>query len=220
MRNFILIILTLIITGFPEFTAGQFQTLKCRRSTNVYDSCNLSHITGRLNRGAEVVVFSDTCNSNNMEWTMINVSAYISEEIKLVWINSNDFEFTKPITDSVLQLAFARPFNIWKIAVTHKTSETSGIRIELDNNSDKTIKKIKFIIVPYNSGGGIVKDAEGKSSKPYQYTNPIHPKSRIVCASEVLFFSTSINHYFLKDISVQYTDNTIEYFKFEEVLIP
>jgi len=98
-------------------------------------------------------------------------------------------------------------------------NQSTGIVIKFINTSKKTIKYLNFTACPYNRVDDPVIDNMGKSSKSCKLIGPIGPDEEATYNEDIFFFSNVVEYYKLKNISVQYMDNTVQYFNYKDILL-
>lgn len=99
------------------------------------------------------------------------------------------------------------------------TDRSAGISVKFFNSSKKTIKYINFTAIPYNRVNDPVIDNMGNSTKVCKLIGPIDPDTDATYKNDILFFSGVVDYYKLKNISVQYMDNTVKYFNYSDILL-
>ena len=84
------------------------------------------------------------------------------------------------------------------------------VRISLKNTSNKAIKYVTFVCVPYNAVGDIVaSETSGSPVACLKVTGPIEPgKSRIRCTWETVWYNYSIKKGAIQRAEIQYMDGT------------
>ncbi|MCI8468834.1 MAG: hypothetical protein HFJ75_05010 [Eggerthellaceae bacterium] len=87
----------------------------------------------------------------------------------------------------------------------------AGVRIRLQNDTDKTVKYIKFTLQAINSVGDIVGERNSNSPiKLAQGVGPIEPGAYESYHFEHLWYNGTIASAQLKKVEIQYMDGTTE----------
>jgi hypothetical protein len=211
-----------------------------KHKVNLYDDCNTSHLLFQLPAGSKVVIKSTMCSENMLNLELVNVefdsskgwillealvdkNQHISDSINNIQYELASIEANRKkdsITKAKEALKFSKPFWIDNIHVIYYTDETAGISVDFYNTSPNTIKYINFTVIPYNAVDDPVIDNLGKSFISCQLIGPIRPSETAQYFNKILFFSGVVSYYKLKNISVQYMDNSIKYYNFKDVLKP
>lgn len=238
-QSFLLILLFSLI--YPAISQTLEEKYYCEQNTSIYSDCTTKYLIGHLIKGTVVFIKSEICTDNLFELNMIKV--LINDSSKTIgWTYFKDLytpiEFQKDsiikekenaqkiekkrISDSIekekIKIMLTKDFWITEVFAYKYTNSSTGIVVKFLNISDKTIKYINFIVVPYNRVGDPVIDNMGKSSKSCQLIGPVNPYEEGIYQNDILFFSGVVDHYKLKNISVQYMENTMKYYKFDDIL--
>ena len=94
-----------------------------------------------------------------------------------------------------------------------------GVRIFWQNISDKEIKYVVFILVPYNRVNDQVRcTITGDFSKRLLSTGPFKPNKISINMWEAPWYNSSIDHFEIVGLEVTYMDNSIQ--KFDSEVAP
>jgi len=113
---------------------------------------------------------------------------------------------------------YSRPLWVLSVTADDYTDQSMGITVTFLNTSKKIIKYINFTVVPYNQVDDPVIDDMGVSTKACQLIGPIEPDETVSYQKDILFFSSVISYYKLKNINIQFMDNSIQYLNYKDIL--
>ena len=87
-----------------------------------------------------------------------------------------------------------------------------GVQISIKNDSEKTIKYVRFKVIPYNAVNDVVSSSiGGVTDKWLKITGPIHPGARYNRAQwESLWYNYSIARVEILEIHIEYMDGSME----------
>ena len=86
-----------------------------------------------------------------------------------------------------------------------------GVRHWIYNASEKSMKYITFVYVPYNPVGDVVAcSTSGKIEARGKLTGPLKPYEESVVEWEALWYNTTITEVKLKEVVIQYMDDSEE----------
>lgn len=242
MKRLLLIIGLSIFIIAPAISQKKDNILYCKKASCIFENCSFLHTNNcDLNIGIKVHQIGKICTDNEDTAPMINIETLDGKHM-IGWVYAANFcTHEEYLTDSIEnqknelllkeverkedsikaikeKIKYSKPFWIEEVKVIQITDETSGISVGFLNTSKNTIKYINFTAIPYNTVDDPVIDDVGNSSKSCQLIGPIEPDEFARYEKEILFFSGIISYYKLKNISVQYMDNSIKYFNYNDIL--
>ncbi len=104
---------------------------------------------------------------------------------------------------------------------THKPNAFDGVGVkhEVYNASDKRMKYITFVYIAYNSVGDVVScKVSGKVEARGRLTGPVEPYEKTEVRWEALWYNPTIDKVELKEVIIQYMDDTEETIKGEDIV--
>ena len=94
-----------------------------------------------------------------------------------------------------------------------------GVRHTVYNASDKSMKYITFVYVPYNRvGDPVASKVGGDVEARGKLTGPLEPNGKANVEWKILWYNPTIAEVKLKEVIVQYMDGTEETIKGEDIL--
>ena len=108
-------------------------------------------------------------------------------------------------------------YEAWSVG-HHNNVGGIGVKHEYYNASDKTMKYITFVYVPYNRVGDVVAcSTTGTVEARGKLTGPIQPNTKSSIEWEVLWYNPTITKVVLKEVIIQYADDSEETLSGEDI---
>jgi len=238
-KHSFLIVLLLSFTS-PVISQNIDSVYWAKYNLSMYSDCGAMKFLYQIPKFMECFPLKPICKDNSFGYKMIEVR---TADYKYGWVDIDDlgdstyFILKKAEADKSAEkkrieklkndsinaevYKFLHSKQIWITEVSAKDygSQSAGIVVKFLNTSTKTIKYINFTAVPYNQVHDPVIDDIGKSFKACQLIGPILPDGDATYQTDILFFSSIVSYYKLKNISVQYMDNSVIYFNYKDILL-